>query len=496
MRALDDSDAGYNQSIPTAADRPRYRVRPPSAISQAPAVDALEGKSVKRQPSVWTAAGDHETTGGLNAASGRLPLKGGATVGGRAEDALQTPSAPPIPPSSERAPIIVSGEGDTGWSSTTSTWSDLKSSPPLPPEGADDDLRDKVNVVSKAERLLRQLRSRRVDEDLESNSESVSIPAVGEPPRGGKATSAAPADPDLTRPLPPRPATGRIVALGKPISGGEAAGPAASPARAMTSSPSSSGRLMSIRVATGPGEKPSVGKAPKVPVAPAPAQARHAVILPPSGRVLHEVLIEQLSAFRNCDVTTARRAIRRGKGILARDLEQAQARVLQVALQAAGQPVLVVRQIADLDFAPAERLDALKPEPGAMLALTATSRTRITAEMLRMLGAGIVGRVGNEGAGALVLRLHLFGIRPDHHWSLEEHLPAEDVAPQHPRVQSFIRRLHTLQDMAPAVFRTPIFDLLASECLDSRHYFVDDENLNNYHQWMLWATFATGATRG
>jgi len=305
----------------------------------------------------------------------------------------------------------------------------------------------KVEAVSKAGQLLRRMRGAAADEDEEdvSAGRKPAIPHVAK-------VAAAPASPiDLPRVKPMQ-----ALAAGGSQQGGA------------------------------------------IPKSEAPASAReprraplYAVILRPSGRVNHERLIEELAAFQGSDIPTARRAIRHGKGILARDLSRSSAIVLETALVADGQPAAIVEQRAEWQYEPAEKLDMLKMERGLPVAITASSRTVIEPASLRMIGAGVIAQPAKGESGTFVLEL--FGTMASDHWMYEESFPLAALTAVEGRVRNIVRLLEDLSQVAPQAVRTPVCELLSAGRVDPKHYYPDQANLDNYHQWLLWASYGLPA---
>lgn len=222
-----------------------------------------------------------------------------------------------------------------------------------------------------------------------------------------------------------------------------------------------------------------------------PAPPAYAVILQPGGQVSHDVLLKQLAAFFEKDITTTRRAVRHGKGILARDLEHAEATLLEAALRTEGQPVLIIEQLADLSYDNPKEVDALKCEGGDVLALTPVSKVPLNPRSFRMLGTGVVRPAGENGPDVeCQLALDIFGSLPGEHWRMIEPVRLRHLSPDSMRGSDFIRLLRGLREAAPTALYTPVFELMCEGRLDTRHCYPDLSNFDNYHQWLLWAHFS------
>jgi hypothetical protein len=213
---------------------------------------------------------------------------------------------------------------------------------------------------------------------------------------------------------------------------------------------------------------------------------RYAVILQPNARVKHAELIDQLAAFLNQGVTETRRAVRHGKGILSRDMSKSEALVLDAALNAENHPTKLVEQSAGLDFQQPEPVETLACRQGNIRALNMTTRFVLEPANLKLLGAGLVK---TDQPNQLQLVVELYGNTTGNHWRMVESITANQIQSKDRPVADLLDLLSDLADTCPDVYQTPVFELMSCGKLSEKHAFPSWFDFDNYHQWLLWATF-------
>jgi hypothetical protein len=226
-------------------------------------------------------------------------------------------------------------------------------------------------------------------------------------------------------------------------------------------------------------------------------EEKFGVILEPGGRVKLDALIETIAAFRDQDARTARRAIRRGKGLLALDLTRSDSLVLESALTADKQPVRIVKLDPALDYEPPRatlRVECRRN--GFWIYYVDGGKARFGFEEIRLLSAGLMapspGKEEDEPSG---LVCDIFGFHRSQAWRICEPLSPEDARAGQldDSAKKFIGLLGELNAQASRAAKTPIFEKLASGRVEPKMAFPDLENLDNYQRWMLLAKFAAPA---
>jgi hypothetical protein len=233
------------------------------------------------------------------------------------------------------------------------------------------------------------------------------------------------------------------------------------------------------------------------PASTADASARYAVILEPGGRVRVDQLIETMAAFLGQDIRDARRAIRRGKGLLAMGLSRSDATVLESALVAEGQAARAVRLLPAVNCEPPRLLAGLEAgeDPARFEVIYADSGARgdFAFDEIRLLGAGLIAPPADRDADAPAgLALDLFGAHRSQRWRLWQPMNPEDAAAGRldENAQGFLALLCELASRAPRAAKTPIFEKLVGGSIEPKLAFPDFADYENYQRWIVLARFA------
>jgi hypothetical protein len=234
---------------------------------------------------------------------------------------------------------------------------------------------------------------------------------------------------------------------------------------------------------------------------PRPASAReegtrYAVMLDPAGQVNIDRLIEVMAGFLEADARTARRTIRRGKGLLAIGVSRSEALVLESALVAEGQPIITTAIDPRMIYEPPRAIEAVHVADDGGVSVEYPDREVVhPTDSFFLLSAGVMREEdadGSPSATRLRLVLTMFGWMQSGCWRREVAVSAEELlrGDRCPAVRDFCGTLASLRGGLRDAQRTPIFDAMSDRLLDPKHYFIDRESLENYELWQLWTRLA------